>query len=149
MLQVVLNSAVSVRDQQFRRATRNIISFILTAAAFSFFMRWLAGINDEHAKFRVILSVKALADKRVMDGVEGKYLEMLFKRRGCIYAGPLPVTMSLFGTMVTALSVIGPVLLLQTGLQAASTTYTCSEVVYPADLNCNISDFRYLTQDAL
>lgn len=141
VLNSLLNAYIGISDSQTSRAGGNILSFVLVAFFFSFFMRWLAGINDEHAKFRIIYTIKALTNQQMAG--QGKYLEMLFERRGCIYAGPLPVTMKFFGTLASILGAVGPLLLIQTGISEAETTYTCKQVEFVENAACNVTSYIY------
>merc|ERR1711988_2044224 len=59
------------------------------------------------------------------------------KMRGRVMAGPLPITMGLFGTLITILTSVGGIMVVQTGI-VKEVQYTCTEVS-TAELLRNIS----------
>jgi len=142
LLNNFFNAFLGTKTQQTDRIISNMVNFVIIATLMGFFLRWLAGLNDEHDDFRMIVTVKAMTDDEV---VGGKYLDLLMMARGRVYAGPLPVTMGLFGTLISIVSAIGPLMLVQTGLKADDVIYHATQVTTVEAANCTAAEaFTYM-----
>jgi len=110
--------------RQTDRQAKNIIAAIGVGVLLAVFLRYVAGLNDEHDDFVTIVSLKhGLGTIRCMSG---SYLAVLYKMRGRVMAGAMPITMGLFGTLVSIVSVVVSFMLVQTGI-TIDKQFKCAE----------------------
>ena len=76
---------------------------------------------------------------------DGKWFDMLCQMRGRVYAGPLPITMKVFGTLVSLLTVVGGIMLAETGL-STSIKYECTsvQVAQTVNMTSTLSSMEWL-----
>ena len=128
LINTAITGFIGAKNHETDRAIQNAFNFAVVGFIFGFFMRWLAGLNDEHDDFLILCTIKSCVEHKDMP--DGAWMLNMMKIRGRVVAGPLPVTMSLFGTLVSIITTVGTLMLAQTGI-TTDITYKCTSVMPP------------------